>query len=362
MTIRTRLTVWYAGILLVALLIVVGWSYYELSVEHRGGKGAEEWAAGESDLSEVGEIALYGGVPAILLALVGGWFLMRRTLAPLTQLTQTIESIHAGNLHQRLPRTGSGDELDRLTQVFNEMVGRLDDHFQRIREFSLHASHELKTPLTIMHASLETALKEEELGVAQHERVAMQLGEVKRLTKIVDGLTLLMKADSGLMSLKEESLRLDELVRETFEDVQILAQQQKIEAILTACELVRVDGDRNRLRQLLLNLSDNAIKYNHEGGRVTMALRQKGQKAELVITNTGPGLPRELHRRVFDRFFRGDPAHNNEVDGCGLGLSIAQRIAQLHRGSIDFCSEPGKETIVRFEMPCHSVSGQPAMG
>lgn len=355
MTIRTRLTLWYAGILLAAMLLITGWTYYEMFVEHRApGSAVLILPHGETALEEVGEILLYGGLPAMLLALVGGWFLMRRVLSPVTRLTQAIERIHTGNLHERLPCAEDGDELDRLTQVFNDMTARLNDSFQRIREFTLHASHELKTPLTIMHAALETAWKEEPLTAAQRDRVGLQLEEVRRLTKIVDELTLLTKADAGLVSLAREPLGLDELVRETFEDMQILAHQQNIEVQLLACDPATVAGDRNRLRQLLLNLCDNAIKYNHPGGRVTLALRRVEQSAEVVISNTGPGLPPEFEGRVFDRFFRGDPSRNTEIDGCGLGLSIACCIAQLHGGTIEFRSQPGKETTVEVKLPCQA--------
>jgi len=153
MTIRARLTLWYAGLLLVAMLLIAGWTYYEMFVENRApGAKIPTLANGEPALEEIGEIMLYGGLPAMLLAVVGGSFLMRRALSPVTRLTQAIERIHTGNLHHRLPCAHHGDELDRLTHVFNEMTARLDDSFQRIREFTLHASHELKTPLTILHA------------------------------------------------------------------------------------------------------------------------------------------------------------------------------------------------------------------
>lgn len=358
MSIRTRLTLWYTGILLLALLLIAGWACYEMFVEHRTQATERLLAAtGESALEELGEILFYGGVPALLLAVVGGWFLMRRALAPVTRLTHAIERIHTGNLHERIPCAADGDELDRLTRVFNDMTARLHDSFQRVREFTLHASHELKTPLTIMQAALETSLKEEPLTVAQRERVLLHLEEVRRLAKIVDGLTLLTKADAGLLSPAREALALDELVREAFEDIQILAQQQSIDARLQHCEVVTICGDRNRLRQLLLNLADNAIKYNHAGGRLDMSLRGTGGTAELVISNTGPGVPADVQGRVFDRFFRGDPAHNPDVEGCGLGLSIARSIAQLHDGTIEFQSTPGGETRVSVRLPCLPDAG-----
>jgi len=356
MTIRTRLSLWYAGIMFVSLLVMGVLTYREFAPEspkpgsHKSeAKKAEE--GDEGDLGEVWRILFWCGVPAGLLAVGGGWWLMRKALAPVTALTQAAERIDERNLSERLPRTGSGDELDRLTEVFNAMTARLDGSFQRIREFTLHASHELKTPLTVLHGEMETALQDEALGVAQRERLFSELDEVQRLSKIVDGLTLLTKADAGQVSLKLEALQLDELVGDAFADAQILAKPAEIQVNLLAYELVAVKGDRHRLRQLLLNLTDNAIKYNQPKGIVNMSLRCVDNNAELVIANTGKGIPPELLPHVFDRFFRGDPAHSNTVDGCGLGLSIAQWIVTAHGGKIDIASLPDKLTTVTVRLP-----------
>ncbi|HEU0040323.1 MAG TPA: ATP-binding protein [Verrucomicrobiae bacterium] len=355
MTIRARLTFWYAGIMFVSLL-AMGWlSYREFAPEPRSApsslkelKDAEE---DEGELHDVFRILLWCGVPAALLALGGGWWLTRKSLAPVTALTRAAEKITERNLRERLPHTGNGDELDGLTEVFNAMTVRLDGSFQRIREFTLHASHELKTPLTVMHGELETALREENLFPAPRERLLSQLDEVQRLSKIVDGLTLLTKADAGQIQLAHEPVRLDDVVRDAFADAQILAEPRSLKVELLACEELTVKGDRHRLRQLLLNLADNAIKYNQPGGRVTMSLRRAEDSAELAIANTGPGIPPEILPRVFDRFFRGDAAHGNGVDGCGLGLSIAQWIASAHSGSIRIASELANYTIVTVRLP-----------
>ena len=356
MTLRARLTWWSVGLMVGGLMLLAGFAYFEFVHEHpeyfAGAWTPQTREAFNNSLEEVG---LFAGLPAALLGGCALWwlFFMRRALRPLENLTLAAEQLHVGNLLEPLPRTGNDDEIDRLATVLNAAKRRLDDSFQRVREFTLHASHELKTPLTIMHAGLETALQEEgaTLTSAQRERIGQQLEEVQRLTKIVDGLTLLTKADAGLITLHREPLRLDELVRETFEDVQILAQPQQIAAELTDCEAVTVSGDRNRLRQLLLNLADNAIKYNHPGGHVSLALRQKSGSSELTVMNSGPGLPPGSEGRVFDRFFRGDASHNGEIDGCGLGLSIARCIVQLHGGEIEFNSVPGGETAVRVRLP-----------
>jgi signal transduction histidine kinase len=348
MTIRTRLSLWYAGVLTASLLVIGVGTYRELDeqLRHNHRREPEEHA-----ILETGELILQVGLPAVLLGLAGGWWLTRRALAPMAELTEAINKIHERNLREPLSRTGNGDELDRLTEVFNGMLARLNDSFNRTREFTLHASHELKTPLTVLCGETETALRDESLSAAERERAASRLDELRRLARIVDGLTLLAKADAGQVALKLEPVRLDELVRDNFADAQILAEPHGIQVELAACEEITVCGDRHRLRQLLLNLADNAVKYNQPHGQVTMSLRRAKDAAEFNIANSGPGISPEVLPRVFDRFFRGDPAHSPTVDGCGLGLSIVQWIVSAHNGTIKIESVPSKLTTVIVRLP-----------
>jgi signal transduction histidine kinase len=348
MTIRRRLTLWYAGILILSLLVMGVGTYQEISEQLRHSHHKEP---SEHALDETGEMIFQVGLPAVILGLIGGWWLTRRALAPVSKLTDAVEKIHESNLGEKIPRTNNGDELDRLTEMFNAMTSRLDDSFRRTREFTLHASHELKTPLTILCGEIETALRDESLSPSERERFLSQLDEVRRLSKIVDGLTLLAKADAGQIALKLEPLRLDELVRDNFADALILAEPHGIRVELTACEEISVRGDRHRLRQLLLNLMDNAIKYNQHGGKAAISLRRTGNFAELKIENTGIGLAPELHKHVFERFFRGDSSHSSAIEGCGLGLSIAQWIVTAHDGSIQFVSKPNEFTTVTVRLP-----------
>lgn len=348
MTIRTRLTLWYALVLGFSLLLISGGTFQAIyeQLRHRHGPRSEEHALGETS-----ELVFEVGLPAVVLGLLGGWWLTRRTLAPLTALTRAAESMDERTLSQPLPRSGNGDELDRLTEVLNDSNARIHQSFTRIREFTLHASHELKTPLTVLCGETEMALRDESLTPSARERCASQLDELRRLTRIVDGLTLLAKADAGQVALTLKPLGFDELVQDSFADAQILAQASGISVELTACESVMVCGDAHRLRQMLLNLADNAVKYNRPGGSISIALRRAGDMAEFSIANTGPGIAADVLPRVFDRFFRGDPAHSKEVDGCGLGLSIAQWIVNAHGGKIEIHSEPEKLTTVTVQMP-----------
>jgi heavy metal sensor kinase len=351
MTIRTRLNLWYSAVLCgVALAVMAAAMYHEFFIEKHHHRHAAK-SESERDNEDLIDILTWTVVPAVALGLAGGWWLTRKALAPVAGLTQAAEKISAYNLSERLPRAGNGDELDRLTEVFNGMLARLDDSFNRTREFTLHASHELKTPLTVLCGETETALRDESLSAAERERAASLLDELRRLARIVDGLTLLSKADAGQVALKLEPVRFDELVRDNFADAQILAEPQGIQVELAACDEIIVHGDRHRLRQLLLNLADNAVKYNQPQGRVTMRLCRANGRAEFTITNTGSGIPPEVLPRVFDRFYRGDPAHSPEVDGCGLGLSIAKWIVSAHDGTVKIESVPSRTTTVTVHLP-----------
>ena len=351
MTIRARLTFWYAGILFISVLVLGGLCFHEALRERREAEASNGQEMDYDAWEDVTQFGLTYGLPAALIGLAGGWWLMRRAMSPVTALTAAAARLNEANLREQLPRSGNGDELDRLTKVFNEMTARLDGSFNRIREFTLHASHELKTPLTVMHGEVETALSESAYDSSSHDRLLSQLDEIQRLSKIVDGLSLLTKADAGLITLKREPLRLDELVRESHADAQILARPHALQVELEHCEEISLAGDRHRLRQLLLNLTDNAVKYNRPDGRVTIDLRRVNGHAELKITNTGPGIPLEAQPRVFDRFFRGDASHNGSEEGCGLGLSIAQWIVNSHGGEIRIASQPEKLTTATVILP-----------
>lgn len=350
MTIRSKLTIWYSAIFFVSLLLISALSYHELVVEKARAKTAEADDDAEG-WEDVVAIIAWCGVPAALVGIGGGWFMMKKAMEPVSEIASAAAQIDERNLHSRLVSSGNGDELDRLTGVFNSTIARLENSFQQIREFTLHASHELKTPLTVMRSELETALQEDGLGEEKRERVLSQLDEVLRLTKIVDGLTLLTKADAGQVSLTLEEVRLDELVGDCFEDAKILAQARNVQVCLGKVDVVTVSGDRHRLRQLLLNLTDNAVKYNVEGGVVNMQLRNVNGTAEFQIANTGPGIPMAMQQRVFERFFRGDSSHNNSVEGCGLGLSIAQWIVYAHKGTVEVRSQPEPMTTFTVRLP-----------
>ena len=249
MTIRRRILLFYSITLCVSLFIVGFWSWFEFEeqrniVLHHGAEAA--WK--ESPLVEAFEIILFGGLPAGLLGFIGGTLLIRRALRPIEELTEVLEKTNTANLSEPVPRSGNRDELDRMTAVFNSMKERLGVSFTQTRAFTLHASHELKTPLTIMHATLEQMLGDTATPAPHRERVASMLEEVQRLSSIVGQLAFLAKADAGFLAIVREPVALDELVRDVAEDTEILATSAAITVTLADCIPVSVHGDRMRLR------------------------------------------------------------------------------------------------------------------
>ena len=307
---------------------------------------------------QMADILFMYGAPTLVLLLGGGWLLLRRTLAPLTDLAATAERIHSGNLRERLPRSGDGDELDRLAAVLNAMLARLEDSFSHIQEFTLHASHELKTPLTLMRGEVENLLALDAGTPDERERLAGHLEEIQRLARIVDNLALLAKADAGLAPLRREEVPLHELVREAFDDANVLGESLRLQVALRACDEIRLRGDRERLRQMLLNLVDNAAKYNEPDGRIVLELRREDQHARRTIANTGPGIPAAELSRVGDRFHRGEQARRLHRDGSGLGLSTGGWVVEAHGGQLDVTSDPGGLTTVNGNFPWGSPSGR----
>jgi signal transduction histidine kinase len=338
MTIRSRIGLWYLGMIGISMLLMLGVLYYELSIERQSRKTPEE------PPEQMEDILLHYAVPSALFLIVGGYWFIRRVLAPVTELAGAVEKVNAENLGERLARSGNGDELDRLTASFNSMLDRLAESFSGIREFTLNASHELKTPLTILSGEVQSLLTDSRTTPEHREALAGQLEEVLRLARIVDDLSLLTKADAGLIRLAKNEVALDELVNDLHVDAEALAAPGNIRVECSGCVQATVTGDRDRLRQLLLNLVDNAVKFNIPGGRIGISLRRDGKEAEVRISNTGPSIPATSLPRVFDRFYRGENAMLLQVDGSGLGLSLARWIAVGHGGELSLRTTPEGET------------------
>jgi len=349
MTISRRLGLGYGAVAVVCLLATAWLGYHEFIEEP-----AEFAALGLTDIvhkdtrAEAFTVGVLVVVPALL---AYGWWWTRRVLAPLRELAAAAERIESHNLCLNLPRGAGSNEVDTLAAVLASMTSRLDASFQQMRDFTLHASHELKTPLTVMRAQLESLHRERDhLPPEYNSWIEQQLDEVARLAKIVDSLSLLTKADAGLMELERKAVDFRALVLEAFETAAVLAESRAISVSLGDVATATIVGDRHRLRQLLLILIDNAVKYNREGGSIQLSSVCGEGWVELLVTNEGDGLAEDWRHRVFDRFFRGANAVG-KVAGCGIGLTIARWIALAHEGRIELRPEPPGSTTACVRLP-----------
>jgi heavy metal sensor kinase len=288
---------------------------------------------------------------ALLLAGSGGWLLAHRALAPVAQMTHAAQRISAAHLNERLDESGTGDELDQLAHTLNAMLGRLDDAFRQIRQFSADASHELQTPLTILKGELEVALRAPRTADVYQQTMRSALEEIDRIAALVDGLMLLARADAGVLRMDQQPVELHQLVQEVYDQTQILAAHKRIELQLDSIEPIVIQGDLERLRRLLLNLTNNAIKYTPSGGRVTLSLQRCQGRAMLRVADTGIGLVPQEQERVFQRFYRSDNARAHDAEGTGLGLCIARSIAEAHGGTIELDSTPGVGSTFNVFLP-----------
>jgi heavy metal sensor kinase len=274
----------------------------------------------------------------LLLAGTGGYFLARKSLAPVVAMGEQARHIGATNLHDRLPVLNAKDELGQLATTFNDLLDRLDQSFERQRRFVADASHELRTPLAILRGEAEVAMSHHGRAAQDYlESLGILHQETSRLIKIVEDLFTLTRADSGQYPLSPEDVYLEEVVAECAHSARTLARERNIELSVDASSECLVHGDQALLRRMILNLLDNAIKYTAEGGRVDIACRATTGAFEIHVTDTGPGIPPELHKRIFERFFRADTARSRSgrEGGAGLGLSIALWIAEAHHGRLE---------------------------
>jgi two-component system, OmpR family, sensor kinase len=290
----------------------------------------------------------------LLLAGSGGWLLARRALQPVVRMADAAQRISAEHLNQRVDETGSGDELDHLAKTLNQMLSRLDAAFSQIRQFSASASHELQTPLTILKGELEVALRSPRTPEEYQAALNSSLEEVDRIAQLVEGLLLLSRAEAGVLKMDRQPVDLTQLLEEVYSRLKFMADSRSIELQLGSMEPVSISGDREHLRRLLLNLTDNAIKYTEPGGMVALSVRNQAYRACILIEDTGIGISAEELEKVFQPFYRTNEARSKGSDGTGLGLCIARSIAVAHGGNIELESRPGEGTAFRVFLPIAS--------
>lgn len=294
--------------------------------------------AREEELERVRR-AFYVAVPvALLLASIGGYFLARKSLAPVVEMGERAAHINAENLSERLPVGNERSELGSLARTFNELLARLDVSFEQQRRFMADASHELRTPVAIVCGESEVALSQAARSPEEYrESLTILHDEGRRLTRIVEDLFTLARADAGQYRLAPATFYLDETVAECVRAVRSLAAQHGVNIRHEHGEEMPMRGDEGLVRHMLLNLLDNAIKYTPSGGEVRAELAREGDGYAIRIIDTGGGIPVDALPHIFERFYRADKARSRNGGaggGAGLGLSIASWIAEAHGGRV----------------------------
>jgi heavy metal sensor kinase len=297
--------------------------------------------------------SLFIGLPILLLiAAAAGYGLMRRALTPVEVMINAAEAYSFNNPHSRLPLVGTEPRIEALGLALNRMLDRLDGAYSHISRFSADAAHELRTPLTIIRGELELAMGQARTSVDLDKAVCNALEEMTRLSGIVDSLITLSRMESLWGKRVHSSVDLSGLAAETIDQMNLLAEEKRIALNWPAGPPVLFAGARARLKQMLVNLLDNAIKYTPMGGRVEVKVGIDGDAAFLMVEDTGIGIAPDHHDRVFDRFYRVSPDRGES--GAGLGLAIVKSIVHAHGGSVTLHSVPGQGSRFRIDLPLPS--------
>ena len=314
---------------------------------------AESEAPMRTYLSELLAVFLLGLPLAVAIAGLGGYFLARRALAPVDRMAEQARSITAERLKERLPVDNPNDELGRLASVFNQTLMRLESSFDQMRRFTADASHELRTPLTAMRSVGEIGLRGKRDASDYREVIGSMLEEVDRLSLLVDRLLTLSRADSGESMIARDRVDLCSLAEEVTTQLEVLAEEKQQSLTVESHGPSLCVGDPMVLRQALLNLVDNAIKYSPLGGRIVVRVSTlPNGVAVLDVSDTGPGIPADLRPRVFDRFYRADGSRSRENGGgTGLGLSIARWAVEVNGGQLTLESGEGQGATFRITLP-----------
>jgi heavy metal sensor kinase len=285
----------------------------------------------------------------------GGYLLVQRALRPVQRMAQTAAQISVQSLDERLPVMQTGDALQQLSLSLNHMLGRLHESVQASRRFLADASHELRTPLTVIKGELQEIVREDECQKELRERIGSTLEEVARLERLVAGLLVLSRLDAGDAQREWVDVDLGVLANQTVEQMRLVAEDRGVQLDASHLRSLTVRGDRSRLKQVIVNLLDNAIKFTPRGGAVSLRTEQRPGAALLEVRDTGIGIPPEALPHVFERFFRADEARTREGDaadgGAGLGLAIVRSICTAHGAEVEVESTPGAGSCFRLKFP-----------
>ena len=296
-------------------------------------------------------IVMVIGIPtSIGVTIIGGYFLAKKALRPVDRLRKAALKITLSNLGEQIDIGGRRDELGRLAQTFNEMIGRLRDSFQRINQFSIDVSHELKTPLTILKGETEVALRKEREVEGYKRILESNLEEIDRMADIIDDLLLLSKAEAREVHLNLAEVSMRDLVADVCVNMKIFADNKGIELMVKDLEDIKVRGDESKIRRMLLNIVENGIKYTPAGGKVEISSFANNGYVQIDVKDNGVGIPDGDVKFIFDRFYRGDKSRKRE-SGSGLGLSISKWIAEMHEGTIEVTSQPSEGSLFSIKLP-----------
>jgi len=314
---------------------------------------AEPFSVIEDGLSELRRDLFAGVLLVLLLASAGGYFLARKSLAPVASMNSQTQRISAENLSARLDVTNPRDELGHLATTINDLLTRLENAFKEQQRFIADASHELRTPLAVLRGETEVALGKERTVEEYQQSLSLIQDEAERLSRIVEDLFILARQPINTRAaLNKERVSLNEAVRDCARAAQVLAFRKGVRLKLeNDSPSIALNGDEDLIKRMLLNLLDNAVKYTPAGGEISLALVRQNGNAEIVVRDTGIGIPAEAQPRVFDRFYRVDKARARTMGGAGLGLSIAQWIVEVHGGSINLASTPGHGSTFTIVLP-----------
>jgi heavy metal sensor kinase len=298
-------------------------------------------------------LVLLFSVPILLLvASAGGYWLSRKAVAPVGEIARAAQSISEHELSKRLPIPQTGDELQSLSETLNEMFGRLESAFKRVTQFTADASHELTTPIALMRTRTEVALRKPRSEGEYKETIVRIHQELERTSALIESLMTLARADSGSEALQVAPTDLNEVLQEIFEPARLLAEGKSIRYEQRLAETpLRVSGNAPSLRRLFLILIDNAVKYTHREGSISVVLSSSSGTAITEIRDTGVGISPADIPHIFERFYRADESRSRESGGTGLGLSIAKWIAEAHHGSISVVSKVGEGSVFRVQIP-----------
>jgi len=307
-------------------------------------------------------ILTMGAPGATALAVMGGYFLAGRLLAPVGAMAATARRISAESLAQRLPVVNPRDEFGQLARVFNDTLSRLQDAFEQLRRFTADASHELRTPLTAMRSVGEVALQRSTSTAEYREVIGSMLEEVDRLTRLVENLLTLTRGESGRVVVGRDVVDLDELAANVSDSLHVLAEEKRQSLEVETASHIKARCDAAILRQGLINVLHNAIKYTPGGGAIRMVVKLAASgEAMIEVHDTGPGIPAADRQRIFERFYRVDGARTREAGGVGLGLAIARWAVEANGGRIEVECEAGGGALFRIVLPLAERAGRPGV-